>query len=357
MKLPFLAVAALGLAWSTLPVAAQTAESPEDSADLTDTHVRSLRVQVRSLFNQGAYAELDALAERLRSQKLRFKGGAWQLNEFYRTAGGVGSLTATDASWQLHIAKLEQWIKESPASPTPRVALAHAYLRFAWKARGNGYGNTVTAEGWTLFRQRVQSARTVLEDAAKTSGADPQWYREMQTVALAQGWDRAQVDALSNQALANEPGYYYFAVAQANYLLPKWYGKPGESERYAEQVADQAGGSEGDGTYFMIAAELNCCRATQAPALSWPRVRQGFTALEQLHGSTNHERNAMAYMALRAGDTETAQQMFARIGNDWDENVWKTKARFDASRTGRPVANTQPLRADSTVSGTATAND
>jgi hypothetical protein len=54
----------------------------------------------------------------------------------------------------------------------------------------------------------------------------------------------------------------------------------------------------------------------------------------------------MAYLALRAGDSETAQQLFARIGNDWDESVWRTKALFDASRTGQMVGTTRPLRAD-----------
>jgi hypothetical protein len=347
MQLRYFAAVALGVAWGALSVTAQTAVSQEDGAEPIDNHVRAFRVQVRSLFDQGAYSELDALAGRLRSQKLRFKGGAWQLNTFYKTIGFPGSLTATDAEWQSRIAKLEQWIKDSPASPTPRVALAHAYVRFAWKARGNGLANTVTQEGWALFRQRVQSARTVLEDAAKIGATDPQWYREMQTVALAQGWDRAQVDALASQALANEPGYYYFALAHANYLLPKWYGKPGESERYAEQVADQAGSDDGDATYFMIAAELNCCRRTQAPALTWSRVRQGFTALDHLYGSNNYERNVMAYLAVRAGDTQTAQQVFARIGDDWDESVWRSKALFDASRTGQAAGKVKPLRADS----------
>jgi hypothetical protein len=328
-----IAGAALALAIIALPGSAQPVAEQEDTSDLAGAHVHSFRVQVASLFDKGAFSELDALAGQLRSQKLRFKGGAWRLNTFYRTIAPPGSLTSTDAEWQSRIAKLEQWIKDSPASSTPRVALAHAYIRFAWKARGNGSAETVTPEGWKLFNQRVHSARTVLEDAAKASGADPQWYREMQTVALAQGWDRAQVDALANQALANEPGYYYFALAQANYLLPKWYGKPGESEQYAEEVADRTGGTEGDAVYFQIAGELNCCRRTQAPALSWARVRQGFSALDQLYGATNHQRNVMAYLALHAGDTATAQQMFARIGNDWDVSVWKTKAKFDAGRT------------------------
>jgi hypothetical protein len=345
---------------SGLPASGQTAPEPEvqsppseQSTDIEarDTAVHSFRVHIREVFNRGGYSELEVVAARLQSQRLRFRGGAWQLHLFYLTISDApGSLTATDAEWQAQIAKLEQWAKAYPESPTPRVAQAHAYLRFAWKARGNGRSNTVTHEGWELFNQRVQSARQILDDAAKISVNCPEWYRVMQTVALAQGWTREQVDTLANQALDKEPGYYYFATAQANYLLPKWYGKPGETEQYAGQVADRTGGEEGDIEYFMIASAINCCRKTQAPALSWPRIRQGYSALDQQYGTTNRERNMMAWLAIRTGDKETAQQLFARIGNDWDESVWKTKVRFDASRTGKAIGDTKPLQADSAAS-------
>lgn len=354
-----------------LPVHAQEAKEPsagvdasaapsassDETFDLADAHAGEFRVEVRGLFDRGAYSQIDALAAQARSQKLRFRGGAWKLNALYGTLGTPGALTSTDAEWRSRMTRLEDWITASPASPTPRVALAHAYVRFAWKARGNGQANTVTKEGWTLFFQRIQSARTVLDDAAAAGARDPQWYREMQTVALAQGWDRGQVDALAKEALDNEPGYFYFGAAQTNYLLPKWYGKPGEAEQYAQQVADQAGGAEGDAEYFQIAAEINCCRHTQAPALSWARVQKGFTALSQLYGATNHQRNVMAYLAVRAGDTETAQQLFERIGNNWDENVWRSKALFDASRTGQPVGGVKPLRVDGPGTRTSSANE
>jgi hypothetical protein len=212
-------------------------------------------------------------------------------------------------------------------------------LRFAWKARGHGYSNTVTPEGWALFRDRVQSARSTLEQSAALAENSPHWYLEMQGVALDQQWDRAAFDALAERSLAHAPGYYYFAISESNYLLPKWYGKPGDSERYAAQVADRIGGDEGNAVYFQIAAAINCCKRTQAPALSWPRVQQGFAAIESLYGSTNHERNVMAFLALRSGDDATAQQLFARIGNDWSESVWKSKAAFDAARTGKAAGN------------------
>ena len=312
-----------------------------DNADLSDTTLRDFRVSLLGLFNSSRYADLDTLAQQLQQQRSRFTGGAWRLHVFFGTLSSPGSATATDAAWQAHIAKLEQWAASSPASPTPRIALAQTFLRFAWKARGHGYSNTVTAEGWELFRSRVQSARSTLEQSAASAENSPHWYLEMQGVALDQQWDRAAFDALAERALAHEPGYYYFAVSESNYLLPKWYGRAGDTEQYAAQVADRIGGDEGDAVYFQIAAAINCCNKTQAPALSWSRVQRGFAAIESLYKSTNHERNVMAYLALRNGDAATAQQLFARIGNDWSESVWKTKAAFDTGRIGNAAGNSK----------------
>ena len=305
-----------------------------DGPDLSDTDMRDFRVSLLGLFNSGRYGDLDTLAQQLQQQRSRFRGGAWRLHVFFGTLSSPGSATATDAAWKAHIAKLEQWEQSSPASPTPRIALAQTYLRFAWKARGHGYSNTVTPQGWALFKERVQSARSTLEQSAVLAENSPHWYLEMQGVALDQQWQRVEFDALAERALAHEPGYQYFAISESNYLLPKWYGKPGDTERYAAQVADRIGGDEGDATYFQIAAAINCCKSTQAPALSWPRVQRGFAAIESLYGSTSHERNVMAYLALGSGDAATAQQLFARIGNDWSESVWKSKEAFDAARTG-----------------------
>jgi hypothetical protein len=319
------------------PVQAQELATPAgdvESPDLSDTDLRDFHASVLGLFNSSRYAELDALAQQLQQQRTRFKGGAWRLHVLFGTLSSPGSATATDAAWNAQIAKLENWAQASPTSPTARIALAQTYLRFAWKARGHGYSNTVTPQGWALFQSRVKSARSVLDQSAALAGNSPHWYLQMQNVALDQQWDRAAFDELAQRALSHEPGYYYFALSESNYLLPKWYGKRGDVERYAAEVADRIGGNEGDAVYFQIAAAINCCKRTQAPDLSWSRVQQGFAAVESLYGATNRERNVMAYLAVHSGDAVTAQRLFARIGNDWSESVWKTKPAFDAARTG-----------------------
>ena len=311
-----------------------------------DATVRAARVHWRQLFDNGSWAELDAIADQLRSQRLRFQGGGWQLYSFYRAVGPAGPQTATDAAWNAQFAKLQEWIAAEPASATPRIALADAYIEYAWKARGSGWANTVTPEAVKQFLDRIGQARAILEAAEKIRNGDPEWYRAMQLVELAQAWPRDQADALVEAALSNEPGYYYSAQQQAIYLLPKWDGKPGETEEFAEKVADRIGNAEGDAVYFQIAAGVNCCQRTEAPAMVWERVRRGYFALERLYGTNLFERNAMAFLALKAGDTETAQAQFAKIGDDWDATVWIGKPRFDASRLGHALGRALPVQPD-----------
>lgn len=301
--------------------------------DADSQPARVFETTVRNLFNEEKFAQLDEIADSARSQKSRFLGGAWKLHTFYDVIRSPGALTATDEAWNAHMERLQRWIASSPNASTPRVALAESYVRFAWKARGNGYSEKVTADGWKLFGERVQKARDILEQAKAVSTKDPQWYRTLQTVALAQGWDHQLAEQLLADATTAEPTYYYFYNEHANYLLPKWYGKPGDAESFAEAIADRIGGPEGDFIYYQVALSLNCCRLpAQAPALSWQRVKQGFNSLEQLYGITSYERNAMALMAVRQGDKEVAQQLFARIGDNWSARVWGSKDRFENSK-------------------------
>lgn len=324
---------------SLAPSAAASAASSadEDAAEAESEAAAAFRTTLRNLFNEQKFAQLEEIASDVRSQRSRFPGGAWKLHSFYGALNTPGSLTSTDAAWNAHMERLEKWIVFKPDSSTPRLALAESYLRFAWKARGSGTGDKVTPEAWKLFGERVQKAREILELAKAASSKDPQWYRAMQTVALAQGWDQKQAEQLLAEADTTEPTYYYVYESYANYLLPKWYGKPGDAEKFVQTAADRVGGQEGDAIYFQVALTLNCCRRPQAPGLDWDRVKKGFASLEQLYHSTNYQRNALAFMAVRAGDRDFAQQLFQRIGDDWSQRVWGSKDKFESSKAAREI--------------------
>jgi len=233
----------------------------------------------------------------------------------------------------------EIWVALKPQSVTSLVALGTAYVQFAWKARGTGYGKTVPPDSWKLFFERLQQAREALEQAQSLPTKDPQLYSSLQTVARAQSWSRPQVDALLEQEMLMDPLYISFHIGRVILLLPNWGGKANEAEAFAQNLADQIGGDEGNFLYFRIASAMNCCYSNDQLSLSWERVKLGFAALERLYGSTNEQRNRMAFMAVRQKDSEFAQQLFTRIGNDWSNAVWRTKERFDNARAPVPASN------------------
>jgi hypothetical protein len=321
-----------------LPAAAQTTQTipvpilKDDQVELDSQPSRAFDTSVRSLLNQEDFDRLEQIATEARTTKARFTGGDWKLRHFYSVTEDPGSKSAPDITWMNHIERLKRWAAAKPQSVTPLVALGSAYLWFGWKARGQGLAKTVPADSWKLFFERAQQAREVLEQAEGLPTKDPQLYSSLQWVAQAQNWSRSQVDVLLDQEMLTEPLYINFHLGRINLLMPNWGGKANEAEDFAQNLADRIGADEGNFLYFRIAAAMNCCYSRDQLALSWERVKLGFAALERLYGSTNDLRNRMAFMAVRQKDSAFAQQMFARIGNDWSSAVWGMKERFDSAK-------------------------
>jgi hypothetical protein len=321
------------LSMRTLAFQTATPSVAEEGVDTDNQSAKVYRTTVRNLFDQEKFAELEQTAAAARTGKSRFPGGGWKLYAFYGAIKTPGSQTDTEAQWAAHIERLQRWIAFRPDSSTPRVALAAGYLSYAWKARGSAYANRVPEEDMKLFWERAQRARETLVQARSLANKDPQWYLEMQSVARALEWKKKQEEQLLEEAFQFEPTYYYFYENHVENLLPKWGGQPGDPETFAKTIADRVGGPEGDVIYFNVAMHLNCCKAQpQAPFISWDRVKKGFQALDQLYGSTNHQRNELAFVAFRQGDGEYARQIFARINDNWDKAVWLHKVRFDTAR-------------------------
>jgi hypothetical protein len=320
----------------SVSLVAQTSSNQLTKPVTSETAERALRSQWRRLFETRSWTELDSLADRLRSQRLRFQGGGWQLHVLYTILSTVNSPPETDAAWEAQIAALQEWIRRAPLSPTPRIALADTYEKFAWKARGGDLADKVSDEGWKLFDERLKEASQVLEQAEQISRGDPEWYNAMLITTAPRDWNRSKAEALVDESLSREPGYFYIVRVQANNLLPRWYGEPGDTERFVAKIADRIGGADGDATYFFVAeailTETANCSLCSPPPMSWARLRLGYAAIERLYGTNNFEKNAYAFLAVQAGDRETARGAFEKIGDNWDPDVWGSRTQFERDR-------------------------
>jgi Domain of unknown function (DUF4034) len=282
------------------------------------------------------FDELDQIAREARVKQTRFPGGVWVLYDLYAgLSEPMGANEAAESDWNNHIDLLKAWIAARPESVTPRLALAETYVKFSYKARGDGYASTVSRKGWNLYYERNDLALSVLIEAAKLKERCPFWFEVMQHVVLAQGWEKQQARQLLDRAIAFEPHYYHFYREYAYYLLPKWYGARGDAEAFADETLKHVPGPEGKFLYFEIASLLTCqCDSTDSDMenLSWPTIKEGYTAMGQMYGYSNLKQNRYAHMAVEASDQATAREVFVSIGDDWDHQVWHSNANFENAK-------------------------
>jgi hypothetical protein len=291
---------------------------------------------IRALFQQEKFEVLDKTADAARTTKARLPGGFWTIHLIYSAlmTPAEGTYDASENDWTLQLVRLQRWTAQHPISITARVALAGAQLQYAWRARGGGYADKVTEDGWRLFQQRAEIAAKTLMDASSLPAKCPEWFLATQLTARALGQSKEMQTAIFEKAIAFEPDYQYFYRAQAEMLMPKWEGEEGEMAAFAGKVAERIGGKKGDIIYFQIAVVLNCgCDNDRGlNGLSWPRIKRGYTDLEEQYGAFVGNLNGMAYMAGMAGDMAYAHEMFTRIGEGWDEALWHTRDNFQMVR-------------------------
>lgn len=102
----------------------------------------------------------------------------------------------------------------------------HYYINYAWAARGTGYANTVTDEGWKLMGKRLEIAEQALEKAWKLNPKDERIPNEMITLELGQGKGRDRMELWFNRGMQIWTNNYKACWNKAYYLEPKWYGSP-----------------------------------------------------------------------------------------------------------------------------------
>jgi hypothetical protein len=99
-----------------------------------------------------------------------------------------------------------------------------AYNIMASNARGAGYAETVTEEGWKGFSENLAIAETSLKHAWELNPKDPRIAVTMIWIVNDQGKSRDQMELWFQRAMENNPNDYEACQAKLNYIEPKWHG-------------------------------------------------------------------------------------------------------------------------------------
>jgi hypothetical protein len=289
--------------------------------------IYAFRLEVRKAYNNRSFDKLEQMAAEIRQKKEVFDNGSWKIVQFY--AAFECRADEPDSMWKLHDEIHRAWIEAKPTSITANVSYADFLDDYAWNARGGGFADTVTEEGWRLFKQRLEAANAVLKKAKTLTEKDPYWALVALKVSRGQGWSKKDVDTLVEEATAAEPTFWGYHTERAFSLLPRWHGEPGDWEKYAEQAAARPNGL-GDEAYARIVLMLdgyheNLFRESKA---SWPKTKEGLRKIREKYPRSLSILSDCAMLAGLAQDREFAKEMFAALGNTYFRQTWGSPERF-----------------------------
>jgi len=287
----------------------------------------AFRYETRMLYNSRKFNELEKRANDLRTTKAKFGNGTWKLVEFYDSLGCRDD--EPESMWRLHEQIHQDWEKAMPHSVTARIAHADFLYDYAFHARGYGFANTVTREGWRLFGQRLTQAKNILDDVRHWEPQCPMWWKVYMAVAAGQGWSRSDYENLFTEAKAFEPQWWSYDVARAHYLLPRWYGRPGDWEYVTDEETKRAGGL-GMEVYARVVSVFRSYYKNifQESSASWPKTREGFELMRKRYPESLEILSAYCQLACIAGDRPQAKKLFGELGDSVMQYIWGSKDNF-----------------------------
>jgi hypothetical protein len=154
-------------------------------------------------------------------------------------------------------APLFDLLAKSAVNPSTVLTVQGAFnADYAWDARGNGFANTVTADGWKLFAERLNKADAALEKAWSLDSTNSEAATLMLEVELGQGKGRNRMELWFKRAMDSDPDNYSACFRKMYYLEPKWYGSADEMVKFGRECAAGKNWSAGI-PYILIQAHNN----------------------------------------------------------------------------------------------------
>lgn len=305
------------------------------TSERSDEKADDYLARIGKILAQEDFAQLEKIAQQNRIEKGRLLGGPWELVGFYDVMAipvYVGELK--DSDYAHRIATLNKWIVAFPESAAARISLALVYVNWAGLARGGGFADSVSDYQWAQFRERTVQARAILLEASSLKEKDPFWYFVMQQVAHNQGWDKAHARDLLDQAVAFEPDFFHYYREYADYLLPQWYGEPGDIPAFAEEATSKIPEPDASILYFQIVSSVTCYCKDESRELmktDYPKLKRGYFNLTRLYGVSSRNANRFAFMAGSFGDRTAAHDAIAQMTTT-DLDIWYTQDTFNTYR-------------------------
>jgi hypothetical protein len=296
------------------PVATRRCADVPNSSNFYSSYVRGL------FWMDGG--QLKRLVEEWNDPKCVSKDGQPTLMAL---SAGYASAIKGERDWSRTYARIQELKKQFPDEAFVALAEASYWSSYAWNARGHGYSDSVSEEGWQLFRQRLEKAEDILTLTKSYSANLPPWYRDMIEVEGALGRPEEARAKIFLEGVRRYPSYYPIYFTMLNFLLPKWGGSWETVDKMVEWSVEHTKEVEGNSMYarlYWVVAGDPQVRLFKDTMASWPKMKLGFEDLMARHPQSKWNLNNFARFACMAGDGETFSALRRKIGKDVSGDAW-----------------------------------
>jgi hypothetical protein len=285
------------------------------------------------LFNAKRYDDLDNLIARYATLQDRVDDGRFKLSgisKFIRMAFDqrAPGVLLTD---------VERWRAANPQSPGAALLEADYWVNAAWQARGSGYANSVSPEGWRLFHERLERAQKALSDSEPYASSNPLWYIEGLVVRRGLNASTNEQLAFYERGLKGFPEFFplHFTLIEA--LLPKWGGSNEAIRAFIESVVKRSPPSLKAQMYTRLWWDADNASPLHVDVFrdmgaSWARMKEGFDSLDESYPNSVWNRGNYASFACRAGDVTTYIRLRTELGdkiNIYVKKIFPSNASLD----------------------------
>jgi len=242
------------------------------------------------------------------------------------------------------------WPKESVSW----LVKGEAHLQMAWQARGGGYADNVTSEGWKLFREHLTTAESSLKKAWQLNPTDGQIPTLMIRVDEGQQKSREDMELWFTRAMLANPDNYDACKNKLHYLYPQWYGSRDEMIAFGKECV-ASNNWRGFVPLILVDAHTDYNTFSQAsdeekqaywkqPGV-WPDIKAAYDRFFELNPSSTGIFKNYAWYAYHAEQWDAFNQLAPKV-RPMDYNFFGGKDEFDkmvrlAKERAKPSAASQ----------------
>jgi hypothetical protein len=295
--------------------------------------------QTIGLMQKGDYEGLEKLVSQIKQRGYDIRQDETELEDLYNAVLEVSG--TTDAEWQDKLKQLDAWNAAIPESVTPKVALAKWHDRTAWKARGNGFANTITPFASNIMDEQMRQAVSILKSASSETVDDPEYYDEWISICLLTGPEKSVTEDYFAKGVALAKEYFPLYDSMVNYLLPRWYGAAGEADTFITTSAQGFQGDKADALYAYLTytdTENTGGDFFKQSSLDYNRARDGFFSMmggdqpsewnkETVFREWQHE-NHLAVIACFKGDKPLMKTLFLDLQGNVQIDLFYTRKNY-----------------------------